>query len=159
MTQPFGYSGVARETIYSALATQLRLTLGLNAVYRSRLNIGATADSNLSPVGYLMQAHSKAIRTKEMTPTRYLDTAIFSVAVAQKSVDPNFTAATALNNLRDALDLALMRDQPDMWRCTLGGIVDYVRPMMDIYGETLQNDVWTAFTTTLEFLYTPINFI
>jgi hypothetical protein len=156
--QAFGYSGVGREAIYATLASYLQTILGLSTVYRARPNLTGL-NANTSPVGFLMQAHSKAIRTKEMAPTRYQDTAIFCVGVAQQSADPTFVAATALNNLRDLLDLALTRDSPDMWRCTLGGIVDYARPVQDIYAETLQNDVWTTFTTTIEFLYTPINFV
>jgi hypothetical protein len=158
MSQPFNYSGVARETIYSALATQLKSVMGLATVYRARINI-TSLNANTSPVGCLMQLNSKALRPKEFAPTRYIDTAIFAVGVAQQSADPSFVAATALNNLRDLMDLALIHDNPSLGTCTLGGIVDYCRPMADTYAETLQNDVWTAFITTIEFLYTPANLI
>ncbi len=158
MTQAFNYSGVARETIYSALATQLQSVMGLAAVYRARMNI-ATLNANTSPVGCLMQATSKAYRPREFAPTRYVDTAVLAVGVAQQSTDPNFVASTALNNLRDLLDLSLIHDNPSLGTCTLGGIVDYCRPMVDTYAETLQNDVWTAFVTTIEFLYTPAHLI
>lgn len=157
-TQAFNYGPVARETVYSTLASLLQTGMGLTTVYRTRVNV-QELNANVSPVGMLSQAHGRAFRPKESAPTRYLDTCVFTCAVAQQSVNPTYVAATQLNTLRDLLDLALKPDEPDVTRCTLGGIVDYVRPVSDYYGETVQNGVFTQFATTLEILYTPLNVV
>lgn len=156
-TVPFTYGPIARETIYTALAAQLQSVMGLQTIYRARVNL-ANLNANISPIGILMQATSKAIE-KDPMPTRYLDTCIFVCAVTQQSTDPNYIASTALNNLRDLLDKALTPDMPDRSHYTLGGLIDYVKPLQDVYGETLEGSVWTHFGSTLEFLYTPANLV
>jgi hypothetical protein len=154
-TVPLTYGQVTRESIYVALAKQLQTVMGLSTFYRARVNL-ASLNANLSPVGVLMQATSKP-HYKEPMPTRYVDTCIFVCAVTQQSTDPSYVAATQLNNMRDLLDLALAPEMPDRSHCTLGGLIDYVRPTQDVYGETLEGYTWTHFGTTLEFRYTPIN--
>jgi hypothetical protein len=149
--------GVTREQVYTALATKISSTLGLNNFVRG-WPIIQNLDVSQSPTGYLHQASSKP-QQKRFLPPRYLDRALLCVAVAQQPIDPGITIspATQLNNYRDLLDTALASDQGGQHVCTLGGLVEHCWVVDDTIYEALVGSAWTMFRTHIEIQYFSIN--
>lgn len=149
--------GVTREAVYTALASKIQTTLGLNGIVRgwpimSEMNITD------SPCAYLHQESSKPTQ-KRYLPVRYLDRARLWVFVAQTSSDPGLVVSpsTQLNNLRDLLDTALAPDQGDQRVFTLGGLVEHCWVEDDTTFESISGTEWTLFRTHISVQYFSIN--
>jgi hypothetical protein len=153
----FTNTGVTRDAIYTALGTKISTTLGLNKFIRGWVTVGNLDVAN-SPTGFLHQAASKPIQKRGLPP-RYIDKAHLLVAFANQTTDPGFTIspATALNNLRDLLDTALVGDQGDAFVCTLGGLVEHCWVTDDTIFEAISGSPWTCFRTFIEIQYFSAN--
>jgi hypothetical protein len=149
--------GVSRETVYTALATKIATTLGLNSFVRGWPPL-ANLDVSQSPTGYLHQATSKPIQ-KWGHPPVYIDRALLWVLIAQQPIDPGITTSpsTQLNVLRDLLDTALKSDQGDQNVCTLGGLVHHCWAVEDTIFESIAGLAWTLFRTHIEIQYFSLN--
>lgn len=158
MTQ-YAATGVTREQVYSALASKIQTTLGLNSLVRG-WPILSNVDISQSPTGYLHQNSSKPIQEKNRRlPPRYVDSVRLWVMVAQQNTDAGIqnSPSTVLNNLRDLLDLAFVSDQGDQFVCTLGGLVEHCWVTDDTTFESIANSAWTLFRTHIEVQYFSIN--
>ena len=67
-----------------------------------------------------------------LPPRRTL--ALFAIVYVDAGADPNAIPETLLNPIRDAIDAALVADDPITGRCTLGGLVYSVRIEGDVEG-------------------------
>lgn len=147
MYAPYLNVGVGRETIYSALANHLQTVLQIPVI--RGWPPGGAPDVATSTVAWIFQNGGKT-RTQVGLPPIYVDRAMLVVKILQQTA--GITPATALNNMRDQLDVALSCDNLQERVCTLGGLVRYCWVTGDWYVET-QAGGWTDFRSTIEFQY------
>jgi hypothetical protein len=79
------------------------------------------------PVGEIYHAPSPNV-----PPIRKL--ALFAIVYVDAGADPNEIPETLLNPIKDAIDAALVADNPTTGRCTLGGLVYSVRIQGNVEG-------------------------
>jgi hypothetical protein len=119
-------NGAAREDVMTALATLLSSTLtplGLKSLSR-RLVKPESITSAQSPCAFLVEMTDDYQRqSPALPPTRHMLADLY--LYNDIGDDPNAIPSTPINQMLDALDVALKPTDPSQ-RLTLNGLVEYV---------------------------------